>query len=149
MSTHESFTREDEIEGSTDRGFGLTVGGILLAISVLRVGLHGWSFGSFAFGWLETVLAAVGIVLVVLGFLAPAWLSPLNTAWTKLGLILFKVVNPVVLGLIFLLTIIPIGLIRQLFNRDPLKMNFDPSAKSYWVTRDPPGPAPETMNQQF
>lgn len=149
MSTHESYTREDEIEGSTDRGFGLTVGGILLAISAVRVGLHGWSSGSFAFGWLETVLAAVGIVLVVLGLLAPAWLRPLNTAWTKLGLILFKVVNPVVLGLIFLLTIVPIGLIRQLFNRDPLKMNFDPSAKSYWVTRDPPGPAPETMNQQF
>jgi hypothetical protein len=120
-----------------------------LAISAVRVGLHGWSSGSLAFGWLETVLAAVGIVLVVLGLLAPAWLRPLNTAWTKLGLILFKVVNPVVLGLIFLLTIVPIGLIRQLFNRDPLKMNFDPSAKSYWVTRDPPGPAPETMNQQF
>lgn len=149
MSTHESYAREDEIEGSTDRGFGLTVGGILLAISALRVGLHGWSTGSFAFGWFETVLAGIGLVLVVLGFLAPARLRPLNTAWTKLGLLLFKVVNPVVLGLIFLLTIVPIGLIRQLFNRDPLKMGFDPSAKSYWVTRDPPGPAPETMNQQF
>ena len=46
MSTHESYTREESIEGSTDRGFGLTVGGILLAIALVRVGLGWWSSGA-------------------------------------------------------------------------------------------------------
>ncbi len=36
MSTHETFTRDEEIEGGTDRGFGLTVGGILLALGLHR-----------------------------------------------------------------------------------------------------------------
>jgi hypothetical protein len=66
-----------------------------------------------------------------------------------LGLLLFKILNPIALGLIFLLTIVPIGLIRRLFDRDPLNMRFDPSAESYWIERRPPGPAPETMEQQF
>ena len=75
--------------------------------------------------------------------------TPLNKAWTKLGLVLFKVVNPVVLGMIFVVTIVPIGLIMRALGKDPLRLKFDPSATSYWIERDPPGPAPETMGQQF
>ena len=47
------------------------------------------------------------------GLVAPARLAPLNRAWTALGLLLFKVVNPVVLGLIYLTTIVPIGLFMR------------------------------------
>ena len=39
MSTHEDYRREEQVEGSSDRGFGLTVGGILAAIALVRVGL--------------------------------------------------------------------------------------------------------------
>jgi hypothetical protein len=31
----------------------------------------------------------------------------------------------------------------------PLGLAFDKDAKSYWITREPPGPAPETMTNQF
>ena len=41
-SFHEDFSRKDEVRGSSDRGFGLTVGGILLAIAAVRAGLHLW-----------------------------------------------------------------------------------------------------------
>jgi hypothetical protein len=149
MSTHEDFSREEEIEGSTDRGFGLTVGGILLGIAVLRLVLGWWAAGTVTFGWAEQALGGIGLVLVVLGLGRPSSLSLLNRAWTRLGLLLFKVVNPVVLGLIFLVTIIPIGLIMRAFGKDPLRLKFDRSAESYWIERDPPGPASETMSQQF
>ena len=149
MSTHETFAREEEIEGSTDRGFGLTVGGILLAILAVRLGLGWWGSGEVRFGWFDWALGGIGSVLVVLGLLAPALLAPLNRGWTKLGLILFKVVNPIVLGLIFLLTIVPIGLLLRAFGKDPLRLRFEPEAESYWITREPPGPSPESMPQQF
>lgn len=149
MSTHESFARDEEVEGGTDRGFGLTVGGILLAIALVRVGLGWWSSGVVAFGWFEWALGGIGAVLLVFGLAAPAALAPLNKAWTKLGLLLFKVVNPIVLGLIFLITIVPIGLILRLTGKDPLRLKFDPDAESYWIPRNPPGPAPESMPQQF
>lgn len=98
-SFHEDFSRKDEVRGSSDRGFGLTVGGILLAIAAVRAGLHLWD-GTDP-GWIEGALAGVGLLLLVFGLLAPARLAPLNRAWTRLGLILFKVVNPLVLGLTY------------------------------------------------
>jgi hypothetical protein len=146
-SFHEDFSRQEQISGSSDRGFGLTVGGILVGIAAVRAGLHLWD--DAAPGWLEGVLAGIGLLLVVAGLAAPARLAPLNRAWTGLGLLLFKVVNPVVLGVIYLTTIVPIGLLLRLTGRNPLHLKFDRQATSYWAVREPPGPAPETMTQQF
>ena len=144
---HEDFSRKEEVKGSSDRGFGLTVGGILLALAALRTGLHLWH--GTAPGWVEGALAAIGALLLGFALVAPAQLAPLNRAWTALGLLLFKVVNPVVLGLIYLTTIVPIGLFLRMSGRDLLHLQFDRRAGSYWVVRAPPGPAPETMTQQF
>jgi hypothetical protein len=144
---HEDFSRKEAVKGSSDRGFGLTVGGILLAIALVRSGLELW--GGAAPGWFEGTLAAIGALLVIFGLLAPARLAPLNRAWTGLGLVLFKVVNPVVLGLIYLSTIVPIGLLLRLRGRDLLSLKLDRQAASYWVVREPPGPAPATMSRQF
>jgi hypothetical protein len=116
-------------------------------IAAVRAGLHLWD--GTAPGWFEGVLAGSGLVLVVFGLAAPARLAPLNRAWTRLGLILFKVVNPVVLGLIYLTTVVPIGLFMRLLGRDLLSLKIDRQAASYWVVREPPGPAPETMIHQF
>jgi hypothetical protein len=143
MSTHEDFRRTEEVKGGSDRGFGLTVGGILLLIAAVRTWLHD------GYGTIELALGAVGLCLVVLAVLRAQSLAGLNRAWTKLGLLLFKVVNPVVLGLIYLTTIVPIGLIMRAFGHDPLRLKPDPQASTYWVRREPPGPAPETMINQF
>lgn len=141
-SFHEDYSRAEEVEGSSDRGFGLTVGGILVLIAVVRTYFHG-------LGWVQYGLGGIGLVLVVLGLVLPRSLSGLNRAWTKLGLLLFKVVNPIVLGLIYGLTLVPIGLLMRLSGRDPLSVKLDPQAASYWIVRDPPGPAPDTMINQF
>jgi hypothetical protein len=146
-SFHEDFSRKEEVKGSSDRGFGLTVGGILLAIAAVRSGLHLW--GGTAPGWFEALLAGIGLLLVAFALAAPARLAPLNRAWTGLGLILFKVVNPVVLGLIYLTTIVPIGVFMRLTGRDLLDLKLDRQAASYWVVREPPGPPPDTMIRQF
>jgi hypothetical protein len=141
-SFHEDYHRAEEIKGSSDRGFGLTVGGILLLIALVRVWLHG-------LGWVQYGLGGIGILLIVLGLVLPRSLALPNRAWTRLGLVLFKVVNPVVLGLIYGLTMVPIGLMMRLAGRDPLHRAIDRDADSYWVIREPPGPAPETMTNQF
>jgi hypothetical protein len=141
-SFHEDFSRPEEVKGSSDRGFGLTVGGILLLIALVRSYLHG-------LGWVQYGLGGIGLGLVVLGLVAPRSLGVLNRAWMKLGLLMFKVVNPVVLVLIYGVAMVPIGLLMNLTGRDPLRLKLDPAADSYWIPRDPPGPAPETMINQF
>jgi hypothetical protein len=141
-SFHEDFGRADEVKSGSDRGFGLTVGGILLLIALVRAYFYG-------LGWVQYGLGGIAVALLVLGLIAPGSLRGLNRAWMKLGLILFKVVNPIVLALIYGTTMVPIGLVMRAIGHDPLHLKLDPKADSYWIPRDPPGPAPETMSNQF
>ena len=141
-SFHEDFSRADEVKSGSDRGFGLTVGGILLLIALVRTYFYG-------LGWVQYGLGAIAVALLVLGLIAPGSLRGLNRAWMKLGLILFKVVNPIVLALIYGTTMVPIGLVMRVSGHDPLRLKLDPEADSYWIPRDPPAPAPETMINQF
>ena len=91
----------------------------------------------------------VAAAFAVVALAIPRALGPLSRAWQGLGKAIHKVVNPVVMGLLFYLTVTPTGLLMRLFGKDPLRLRFDPEAKSYWIERRPPGPAPETMHQQF
>ena len=145
MTFHEDFSRQEEIRGSSNRGFGITVGGILLAIAAVRTYFY-WGEG---IGWFGQALFAVGIILVLLGFVAPDRLAVLNKGWTKLGLLMFKVINPIILAAIYIIAIVPTALIIRAVKHDLLKRQFDPTAKSYWIEREPPGPEPESMRNQF
>lgn len=148
--SHEDFSREEKLETGTDRGFGLTVGGILVAIVGLRA-VESWSLDEFAWQLDEigTALLAVGSILILLGLVFPRALSGLNRAWMKLGILLSKIVTPIVMGLIFFTTVMPIGLLMRLFGKDPLRIKRAPEAKTYWLERTPAGPEPESMKNQF
>ena len=76
-------------------------------------------------------------------------LRPLNIAWTRFGLLLHAVVNPVVMALLFYGTVLPTGLVMRALGRDLLRLRRDPAAESYWIARQPPGPAPDTFKDQF
>ncbi len=84
------------------------------------------------------------VFAVLLGVLAP-----LNRAWARLGLVLHRLTNPLVMAVIFYLAVTPTALVLRLFGKDPLRRRFEPEAESYWIERRPPGPAPESMRHQF
>ena len=131
------------IEGSSNRSFGLTVGGILLAIEIYR------SWAVWEVDGIGVALLSISIPLIFLGGLFPSMLAPLNKGWMKLGFIMFKVVNPKIMLAIYVLTIIPIGLMLKLAGKDPMRKKLDENAKSYWIEREPLGPSPESMKNQF
>lgn len=93
-------------------------------------------------------LALAGAFLVV-ALAAPKLLKPLNLVWFKFGLLLHKIMSPVIMGLLFFVTVTPIGLLMRATGKDPMRLKRDPAATSYWITRDPPGPAPDSMKNQF
>ena len=84
----------------------------------------------------------------VAAFLAPNILNPLNRLWFSLGLLLGKIISPIVLGIIFFVLITPISLLTRFFGRDELKMK-KRSVESYWVDRRPPGPSSDTFKNQY
>jgi hypothetical protein len=86
---------------------------------------------------------------LVVSLAIPKVLHPFNILWTKLALLLNKIVSPLAMGVIFFLVATPTGFIMRMFGKDPLQLRFDPSATSYWKQRTPPGPAPASMSNQF
>ncbi len=141
MSFHESFADDPAANGPSNRNFGLTVGGILAAIGALR----GFWIGFSAVEW---ALLALGGVLVVLALLAPSSLGVANRLWMGLGHILFRVVNPVVMFLMYAVCITPAGLLARMFGYDPLKRNFDTSVETYWM-ENKPSEIDDPMKYQF
>lgn len=93
--------------------------------------------------------AAVSLAFLIVTLTAPKLLQPLNLLWYRFGLVLHAIVNPIVMALIFVLTVIPVGLILRLCGKDVLRLKRDPSAASYWIARNPPGPEPGSLTKQF
>lgn len=82
---------------------------------------------------------AVAILLSLWGFALPGTLAPLYRAWMKLGLLLNRVVSPLVLGLLFVLLFVPTALLFRLFRYDPLERGHPAAATSYRsVSTKPP-----------
>ena len=80
--------------------------------------------------------AGVALALVVWSTVAPASLDPLYRAWMRFGLLLSRVTTPLILTLVFLLTIVPTALVMRALRRDPLDRRLDGNAKSYRVESD-------------
>jgi hypothetical protein len=139
-SLHETLHRDEAIDGPSDRKFGLTIGAILGVIGVIRL-----VFGHSHWAW----WLGGGLAFVSFGLLWPAALHPLNRAWMLLGLLLYKIVNPIVMALLFFSTITPIGFLMRLCGKDPMRLRRDRAATSYWIAREPPGPPAESMRNQF
>ena len=137
---HESFQRDDDTGGSSNRSFGVVFAVVFAIIGLLPL-IHGGP-------WRIWSLAIAG-AFVIAAFAFPGVLTPLNRLWMKVGLLLHKVVSPIVLGFLFFVVITPMGMAMRLFGKDPLRLRRDPASKSHWVERTPPGPRPESFIDQF
>jgi hypothetical protein len=140
QSTHEVFSRDEKIVAGSDRTFGL----VMAAALALLTSLNAWHSGRL---WPWT--GGLAALLLAAALLRPAALHPLNLIWLKFGLLLHRVVNPVVMALLFFGTVLPTGLVMRMMGKDPLRLKRQPGADSYWIVRQPPGPSPETMRDQF
>jgi hypothetical protein len=139
-SSHENFSRDETVSIGSDRSFGLVMAAAFAVFTLLNV----WHEGR---AW--PVLAAVAMLFLMAALLIPAALNPLNRAWLKFGLLLHKIINPVIMGLVFYGAVLPTGLVMRAMGKDLLRLKLQPEADSYWIVRRPPGPAPETMKDQF
>jgi hypothetical protein len=88
-------------------------------------------------------------MFLALALLRPRTLAPLNKLWLMLGLALHACISPVVMTLLFYTTVTPVGLLLRLLGKDVLRLRIDRAGPTYWIERQPPGPAPDTMRRQF
>lgn len=134
-------SEQDEIVvGPSDRNFGFTMAVVFALIGTL--GLYKGS--SHAPIWLGVAVLFAGVTLW-----RPQSLGLANRVWLKLGLLMYRVVNPVIMAILFFGAILPTGWIMRIFGKDFLKLQRDRSASTYWLPRSDPRPPSESMRQQF
>jgi hypothetical protein len=93
-----------------------------------------------------TVTGSLGGALLVAGLLVPGKLGPVYRAWMGFALLLSKVTTPIFMGIVFFLTILPIGLLIRLFGRNPIRQVERDG--SYFVPR-PVGSRQGNLSRQF
>ena len=126
----------DEIKISSNRSFGIVFFIVFLLIATYPLlnndHVRIWSL-------------IISIVFLILGLLNSKILFPLNKIWFKFGILLGKIISPLIMGLIFFVVVTPIALLMRLFDKDLLNLKFNKS-KSYWIEKNEPK---SKMKNQF
>ena len=121
----------------SERNFGFVFAFVFMVIALLPV-LAGsgprWVF----------ILLSAGFAALAL--FRPSYLKVPNLLWFKFGMLLGAIVAPIVMGLVFLVAFIPIGMLMRLTGKDLLSMQSAPEAESYWIKREA---KPNSMKLQY
>lgn len=137
---HENLGGHEKLEVGSDRSFGFVFTAFFAVVGLFPL-LRGGEPRLWA-------LIASGAFLLV-ALVLPRVLHPLNIVWMMFGALLGRIVAPIVLGLLFFLTVTPMALVMRAMGKDHLRLKWSKDEESYWIERTPPGPAPESMKNQF
>ena len=105
--------------------------GILFFVVFFLIGI--WPV--FSDGNLRLWSLIVSVLFLVLGLLNSRILTPLSIIWIKFGELLGKIIAPIVMALVFFLTITPLGFLMRLLGKDLLNLKFSKNS-SYWIKRE-------------
>jgi hypothetical protein len=135
---HENL-EEARLEPPSDRSTGLV---FAAAFFVAALVMHGQ----------RPVVIACAVaagLFVLVSLWRPRLLHRLNLVWFDFSNVLFRLVNPVTMLIMYGVAIVPFGLVMQLF-RDPLRKKPMPEATTYWLAlRASSSVDEESMTNQF
>ena len=125
----------DKVKISSNKSFGVVFFIVFLIIGIYPLLSHNeirlWSL-------------IISIIFLVLGLLNSKLLTPLNKVWFKFGILLGKIVSPLVMGLIFFFVVTPIGILMRILKKDLLNLKFNKKT-TYWIEKN--GPKSKMKNQ--
>ena len=95
-------------------------------------------------GYIRLWSLIISIIFLCLGLVNSNLLNPLNRLWFKFGLILGRIISPIIMGLIFFLVVTPIGVFMRLLKKDLLNLKMSKNS-TYWIKKS--GPKSKMKNQ--
>ena len=90
----------------------------------------------------------IATTFLITALIKPIILKPFNVLWFKLSIFLSKIVNPIILGIIFYILITPIAIITKIFGRDILKIKYT-NKITYWINKDKIDYDKESFKKQY
>ena len=126
----------DEIKIGSNRSFGIVFFVVFLIIALYPLlnneSIRIWSI-------------IISLVFLILGLINSKVLNPLNKLWFKFGILLGKIISPLIMGLIFFLVVTPIGILMRILGKDLLNLKYNAN-RSYWIEKNEPK---SKMKNQF
>ena len=110
-----------------DRKFGLFIATVLAVLASYAF-LKNWA------SLIQGIAVALSLLALLVALMCPSVLGPMNSAWFYVGAMMGRIVNPLVMGVIFFGLLTPVALIGRLFGRDELELKRH-SRGSYWRHR--------------
>ena len=123
------------IKISSNRSFGIVFFFVFLIIALYPI---------INSGELRLWSLLISIIFLILGLINSNILTPLNKIWFKFGLLLGKIISPIIMGIIFFCVVTPIGLFMRLLKKDILNLKFS-NLNTYWIKKE--GPKSKMRNQ--
>lgn len=128
---HDLLTRDHHISEGSDRSFGLVFAAVFLLVAVWPL------FQDFsAFAQVRLWALAIAVLLVVVSLVRPVLLAPANRLWIRFGLLLSRVLGPVILMVMYFVVLTPVALVMRLTGKDLLHLKPEKSQPTYWLPRD-------------
>ena len=84
------------------------------------------------------LLISISFCFLILGILNSKYLTILNIIWFKFGILLGKIISPLIMSLIFFLVVFPLALLAKLVGKDFLNLDKKKNSnkKSYWKKKE-------------
>jgi hypothetical protein len=140
VTTNEPIQTYRKTSVGSDRNFGILFAAVFALIALAPL-YHG--------GPVRWWAVPICLLFLASAMFTPGLLRPLNRLWFRFGLVLHHVVNPVVMALLYYGAVVPTGLLVRTAGKDLLRLKFDKTAASYWISREQPAPPPGGMTKQF
>lgn len=122
-----------------NRKFGISVGIAFL----LLAGLLFWRDRVTA----ASIVSGLGAALFLAGLIIPGRLGPVHRGWMRFALMISKVTTPIFMGLVYYLSVLPIGIVMRVLGKNPMTRHEHDS--SYWVDRRSEGALRSDLERQF
>jgi hypothetical protein len=103
--------------------------GILFFIFFLIIGLYPLISGGVIRIW-SIVLSLIFLIITII---KPNLFTFLNKLWIQFGILLGRIISPIVMGLVFFIVVTPIGILVRILKKDV--MGLKRGASSYWIHR--------------
>ena len=114
--------------------------GILFFIFFLIVGLYPLKSGGVIRVW----SVVFSLVFLIITIIRPNLFTFLNKLWIQFGILLGKIISPIIMSLVFFVIVTPVGLLVRILKKDV--MGLKKSSSSYWINREH---KPQKMSKQF
>ena len=121
------FKENIKVNRGSNKSFGIVFGCVFLIVFAYLYVYH---------NSINLLILVISLIFFFIALTIQYVLSPLNKLWFRFGLLLGKIISPLILSIIYFFVFMPANIITSLLRKDLLKKKYNSKLDSYWIKRE-------------